>query len=89
LESSCLNAAAKILDEKGEPMFCKKMIEAMATKAFASPRPEPETIRRLGRVLMLAALIRQLRTESGMEKEGVSGQPTGSCERSGIRGQGQ
>jgi len=29
---SCLNAAAKVLAEKGEPMTCKEMIEAMATK---------------------------------------------------------
>ena len=31
---SCLNAAAKILAEKGEPMTCKEMIEAMATKGY-------------------------------------------------------
>ncbi len=31
---SCLNAAAKVLAEKGEPMICKEMIEAMATKGY-------------------------------------------------------
>jgi hypothetical protein len=31
---SCLNAAAKVLAEKGEPMTCKEMIEAMATKGY-------------------------------------------------------
>jgi len=29
---SCLNAAAKVLAEKGELMTCKEMIEAMAAK---------------------------------------------------------
>lgn len=31
---SCLNAAAKVLAEKGESMTCKEMIEAMATKGY-------------------------------------------------------
>jgi hypothetical protein len=31
---SCLNAAAKVLAEKGEPMNCKEMIEAMAAKGY-------------------------------------------------------
>jgi hypothetical protein len=31
---SCLNAAAKVLAEKDEPMTCKEMIEAMATKGY-------------------------------------------------------
>jgi hypothetical protein len=31
---SCLNAAAKVLFEKGEPMNCKEMIEAMASKGY-------------------------------------------------------
>ena len=31
---SCLNAAAKVLAEKGEPMNCKDMIEAMASKGY-------------------------------------------------------
>ena len=31
---SCLNAAAKILAEKGEPMTCKEMIEAIAAKGY-------------------------------------------------------
>src|SRR5882762_1849637 len=31
---SCLNAAAKVLAEKGEPMTCKEMIEAMAAKGY-------------------------------------------------------
>src|SRR5215470_8023836 len=31
---SCLNAAAKVLSEKGEPMNCKEMVEAMATKGY-------------------------------------------------------
>jgi hypothetical protein len=31
---SCLNAAAKILAEKGAPMNCKEMIEAMAAKGY-------------------------------------------------------
>jgi hypothetical protein len=31
---SCINAAAKVLAEKGEPMTCKEMIEAMATKGY-------------------------------------------------------
>jgi len=31
---SCLNAAAKVLAEKGEPMTCKEMIEAMASKGY-------------------------------------------------------
>ena len=31
---SCLNAAAKVLAEKGEPMTCKEMIDAMATKGY-------------------------------------------------------
>ena len=31
---SCLNAAAKVLAEKAEPMTCKEMIEAMATKGY-------------------------------------------------------
>jgi hypothetical protein len=33
-QMSCLNAAAKVLVEKGEPMTCKEMIEAMATKGY-------------------------------------------------------
>jgi hypothetical protein len=31
---SCLNAAAKVLAEKGETMNCKEMIEAMAAKGY-------------------------------------------------------
>jgi len=31
---SCLNAAAKVLADKGEPMTCKEMIEAMASKGY-------------------------------------------------------
>jgi hypothetical protein len=31
---SCLNAAAKVLDESGELMNCKEMIEAMAAKRY-------------------------------------------------------
>src|SRR5437588_13069514 len=31
---SCLNAAAKVLAEKGEPMSCKEMIDAMAAKGY-------------------------------------------------------
>ena len=31
---SCLNAAVKVLAEKGESMNCKEMIEAMATKGY-------------------------------------------------------
>jgi hypothetical protein len=31
---SCLNAAAKVLVEKGEPMTCKEMIEEMAAKGY-------------------------------------------------------
>jgi hypothetical protein len=31
---SCMNAAAKVLAENGEPMNCKEMIEAMEAKAY-------------------------------------------------------
>jgi hypothetical protein len=31
---SCLSAAAKVLAEKGEPMNCKEMIEAIAAKGY-------------------------------------------------------
>ena len=31
---SCIDAAVKVLAEKGEPMNCKEMIEAMATKGY-------------------------------------------------------
>jgi hypothetical protein len=31
---SCLNAAAKVLAERGEPLDCKEMIEAMAAKGY-------------------------------------------------------
>ena len=31
---SCLKAAAKVLAERDEPMTCKEMIEAMATKGY-------------------------------------------------------
>ena len=31
---SCLNAAAKVLAEKGEPMNCQEMIEAMSSKGY-------------------------------------------------------
>ncbi len=31
---SCLNAATKVLAEKGEPMTCKEMIEAIAAKGY-------------------------------------------------------
>jgi len=31
---SCIDAAAKVLGEKGEPMNCKEMIEAMAAKGY-------------------------------------------------------
>ena len=31
---SCLNAAAKVLAEKGEPMNCKEMVEPMAAKGY-------------------------------------------------------
>ena len=31
---SAIDAAAKVLTEKGEPMNCKEMIEAMATKGY-------------------------------------------------------
>jgi hypothetical protein len=31
---SCIDAAAKVLAEKGEPMNCKEMIDAMATKGY-------------------------------------------------------
>ena len=31
---SCMNAAAKVLGDKGEPMTCKEMIEAMAAKGY-------------------------------------------------------
>jgi hypothetical protein len=33
-QMSCLNAAAKVLAEKGEAMTCKEMIEAMAAKGY-------------------------------------------------------
>ena len=33
---SCIDAAAKVLSEKGEPMTCKEMIEAMAAKGYWS-----------------------------------------------------
>ena len=33
-QMSCINAAAKVLAEKGEPMNCKEMIEAMASKGY-------------------------------------------------------
>jgi hypothetical protein len=33
---SCLNAAAKVLSEKGKPMTCKEMIEGMAAKGYWS-----------------------------------------------------
>ena len=33
---SCIDAAAKVLSEKGEPMNCKEMIEAMAAKGYWS-----------------------------------------------------
>jgi hypothetical protein len=33
-QMSCLNAAAKVLAEKGEPMTCREMIEAMAAKGY-------------------------------------------------------
>ena len=31
---SCIDAAAKVLSEKGEPMNCKEMIAAMAAKGY-------------------------------------------------------
>jgi hypothetical protein len=31
---SCLNAAAKVLAEKAEPMNCKEMIDAMSAKGY-------------------------------------------------------
>jgi hypothetical protein len=31
---SCIDAAAKVLAEKGEPMNCKEMIDAMAAKGY-------------------------------------------------------
>jgi hypothetical protein len=31
---SCIDAAAKVLVEKGEPMNCKEMIEAMGAKGY-------------------------------------------------------
>jgi hypothetical protein len=31
---SCIDAAATVLTEKGEPMNCKEMIEAMAAKGY-------------------------------------------------------
>jgi hypothetical protein len=31
---SCIDAAAKVLIEKGEPMNCKEMIEAMGAKGY-------------------------------------------------------
>ena len=31
---SCLNAAAKVLTDKGEPMTCREMIEAMGAKGY-------------------------------------------------------
>jgi hypothetical protein len=31
---SCIDAAAKVLIEKGEPMNCKEMIEAIAAKGY-------------------------------------------------------
>ena len=31
---SCIDAAVKVLAEKGEPMNCKEMIEAMAAKGY-------------------------------------------------------
>jgi HB1, ASXL, restriction endonuclease HTH domain len=33
---SALDAAAKVLDESGQPMSCKEMIEAMAQKRYWS-----------------------------------------------------
>lgn len=33
---SCLNAAARVLAEKREPMTCKEMIEAIAAKGYWS-----------------------------------------------------
>jgi hypothetical protein len=33
-ELSCIDAAAKVLAEKGEPMTCKEMIDAMAAKGY-------------------------------------------------------
>jgi hypothetical protein len=31
---SCMDAAAKVLVEKGEPLTCKEMVEAMAAKGY-------------------------------------------------------
>jgi hypothetical protein len=31
---SCIDAAAKVVVEKGEPMNCKEMVEAMAAKGY-------------------------------------------------------
>jgi hypothetical protein len=31
---SCMDAAAKVLGEKGEPMNCKEMVEAMGAKGY-------------------------------------------------------
>ena len=33
---SCIDGAAKVLAEKGEPMNCKEMIDAMAAKGYWS-----------------------------------------------------
>jgi HB1, ASXL, restriction endonuclease HTH domain len=57
---SALNAAAKVLAQKGEPMTCQEMIEAMTSKGlWSSPKGKTPA------ATLYAAILRELKTKGG------------------------
>ena len=83
---SCLNAAAKVLAEKGEPMTCKEMIEAMAAKGYwTSPAGKTPA------ATLYAAILREITTKgdnsrfakTGPGKFAANGSPSATPAKKG------
>ena len=55
---SCLDAAAKLLSETGQPMTCQELIAALAAKSYWSS-PAGKT----PQATLYAALVREIRTK--------------------------
>ena len=67
---SCLNAAAKVLAEKGEPMNCKEMIEAMAAKGYWTT-PGGKT----PHATLYSSIAREIRRQKPSPKKSVARKP--------------
>ena len=68
---SCLDAAAKLLTETGQPMACQELIEAMAAKGYwTSPAGKTPA------ATLYAALTREIQTKKDQARFRKSGRGT-------------